>query len=181
MNKANTLNKILLGAGIVSMIYLNGCNPKPNEVRAKEDVVKTEVDSITNKTYVHFNNIPLESEKLIWNNTKLVAKDEGFIACRFGSGEANRGLTYVYSEYLFRNPLGEEVVLFGREGTTFVGENYNIEFYKLKPDTKITSRMIFEALEDTSKWVDLNKYVDKDLEGVLNKYTRVTKNQELTK
>jgi hypothetical protein len=175
MNKANTLNKILLGAGIVGAIYLTSCVQK-NSVVSKDNIIEEKTDSTTKiTTYTTTGNISLESTKLLWNNVRLVGKDEGFINCRISSDDAKYGNTYVYSEYLFKGPTGEEIALFGREETLFVGENYNIEFYKLKPDTKITSRMILQTLEDTTYWVNFNKNISKELEGILNKYERVTK------
>jgi len=176
MNTTNTLNKVILGASVLSAMYLASCEPK-NTAISKDDIVKTAIDSVYNIKYAKARHISFEPTELIWSNTKLIGKDEGFISCRLGGGgtisESNYGGNYAYSKYLFKNPLGEEVVLFGRDEVLFVGENYNINFYRLKPNTKLTSKMIVEALEDSTYWVDFNKNMSKDLEGVLNKYTRV--------
>jgi hypothetical protein len=189
MNNKNTLNKIILGAGIVGAIYLSGCKNKT--IIETDEIVKEKTDSTTHTTtYINSGNIPLEPKKLTWNNVRLIGKDEGFINCKLGGNsdgenhyqsDSDYGTNYVYSEYLFINPTGETVSLFGKEGTLYIGQNYNIEFYRIKSDIKLTSKIILQTLEDRTPWVNFNQNIDKDIEGILNKYTRVTKQQELTK
>ena len=173
-----TINKLLLGASVLGACYLTSCEDK-NTAISKETIVNTLKDSTNTTKYAQAGNISLEPTEFTWNNTKLIGKDEGFINRMIkgtASSDGNYGAVYVYSTYLFKNPIGEEVVLFGREDVLFVGENYNISFYRLKPGIKLTSKMILEALEnDVNPWVNYNKNMSSDLEGVLNKYTRVKK------
>ena len=165
------MNKAIVGAGLVGTLYMNGCKQGPITPLEK-DVVTIKRDTNNIVTFAHTGDIFLESEAVRWNNAKLIGKDIGFVLYDAG----DEGFDYAYGEYLFRSPDGEEVALFGKEDVFFVGQNYDIEFFRLKSgQDRLSSKEIMEALGKQSFGsIEFETYVH-GLEGVLNKYTRVKK------
>jgi hypothetical protein len=190
-NYMNKISKFVFGACIFGACYLIGCESSVNNTRTDKNnkntvtypdadtLVTITLDSARNVNSARITNIDLEPGKILWNNTKLIGKDEGFINHSKYKGDGEIGLTYVYGEYLFQNPLGEEITLFGKEETLFVGQNYNIEFYKITPSQNISAEKILEVFNiKRSAFQSIHsdkENIGKNLEGYLSKYTRVTK------
>ena len=196
------INKLLLGATVLSACYLTGCVPTPDNSAnqnnsttqnnstnhtSKHDVTYSDTDTLVtvvldsarNVKSAYLSKINLEPGKKTWNNAKLIGKDEGFISHSKYKGDGEIGLEYVYGEYLFQSPIGTEIILFGKEETLFVGQNYNIDFYKIKPNQNISAEMILEAFKiERSMFQAVHsdkENVGSKLEGYLSKYDRVTK------